>query len=62
MDQYPWLEVGEHTIGAKLPRLLVNSFDVRDTGIPTGADQRFVISSKIYWKLPKDLLIQHGCL
>ena len=46
MDQYPWLEVGEHTIGAKLPRLLVNSFDVRDTGIPTGADQRFVISSK----------------
>lgn len=46
MDQYPWLEVGEHAIGAKLPRLLVNSFDVRDTGIPTGADQRFVISSK----------------
>jgi hypothetical protein len=46
MDQYTWLEVGEHAIGAKLPRLLVNSFDVRDTGIPTGADQRFVISSK----------------
>jgi len=46
MDQYPWLEVGEHAIGAKLPRLLVNSFDVRDTGIPTGADQRFVISSE----------------
>ncbi len=46
MDQYPWIEVGEHAIGSKLPRLLVNSFDVRDTGIPTGADQRFVINSK----------------
>jgi len=46
MDQYPWIEVGEHAIGAKLPRLLVNSFGVRDTGIPTGTDQRFVINSK----------------
>jgi len=45
-DQYPWIEVGEHAVGSKLPRLLANSFDVRDTGIPAGADQRFVISSK----------------
>lgn len=42
-DQYPWIEVGEHAVGAKLPRLLAKDFDIRDTGLPTGADQRFVL-------------------
>jgi Restriction endonuclease BglI len=44
-DQYPWIEVGEHAIGAKLPRILERSFHVRDVGLPTGADQRFVLTS-----------------
>ena len=44
-DQYPWIEVGEHAVGGKLPRLLANDFAVRDTGLPTGPDQRFVLSS-----------------
>lgn len=43
-DQYPWIEVGEHAIGSKLPRLLERYFGIRDTGLPTGADQRFVLT------------------
>ena len=46
-DQYPWIEVGEHAIGAKLPRLLERDFGIRDTGLPTGADQRFVLTHDI---------------
>jgi Restriction endonuclease BglI len=44
-DQYPWIEVGEHAIGSKLSRLLDQSFCVKDTGLPTGADQRFVLTN-----------------
>jgi hypothetical protein len=44
-DQYPWIEVGEHAIGSKLSRLLEKEFSIRDTGLPTGADQRFVLTS-----------------
>ncbi len=44
-DQYPWIEVGEHAIGSKLSRLLNSSFRVRDTGLPTGSDQRFVLTN-----------------
>jgi hypothetical protein len=44
-DQYPWIEVGEHSIGCKLPRLLSTNFSIRDTGLPTGSDQRFVLTS-----------------
>lgn len=43
-DQYPWIEVGEHAIGCKLPRLLSQYFTVRDIGLPTGADQRFLLT------------------
>lgn len=43
-DQYPWIEVGEHAIGCKLPRIFERDFAVRDTGLPTGADQRFILS------------------
>lgn len=43
-DQYPWIEVGEHAIGSKLSRLLDSSFQIRDTGLPTGSDQRFVLT------------------
>lgn len=44
-DQYPWIEVGEHAIGSKLPRLLERSFRIRDTGLPTGADQRCILTN-----------------
>ncbi len=44
-DQYPWIEVGEHAIGSKLPRLLNLKFQIRDSGFPTGTDQRFLLTS-----------------
>jgi Restriction endonuclease BglI len=43
MDQYPWIEVGEHSIGCKIPRILDRHFSLRDAGLPTGADQRFLL-------------------
>ncbi|MGV4329262.1 BglI family type II restriction endonuclease [Trueperella pyogenes] len=43
-NQYPWIEVGEHTIGIKIARVVADKFDVSDVGFPTGADQRFVTS------------------
>lgn len=52
-DQFPWIEVGEHAVGAKLPRFLSKAFTVRDTGLPTGADQRFVLTSPTIKKLTK---------
>ena len=42
-DQYPWIEVGEHAIGSKLPRIISKDFDVKDTGVPTGSDERFFL-------------------
>jgi hypothetical protein len=44
-DQFPWIEVGEHSIGRKLARLLARDFEIRDTGIPTGPDERFLLTS-----------------
>lgn len=44
-DQYPWIEVGEQVFGNKLARYFANNFDVKDTGLPSGADERCVISS-----------------
>jgi hypothetical protein len=43
-DQVPWIEVGEHVLGAKLARLLPLRFGVRDPGLPTGPDVRFLLS------------------
>jgi len=45
-DQYPWIEVGEHTFSSKFPRLLAPLFQLRDTGLPTGSDLRLVLSNK----------------
>lgn len=45
-DQYPWIEVGEHALGAKLPRFLSSEFQVSDPGLPTGADERFVLRAR----------------
>jgi len=46
-DQFPWIEVGEHVFGPKFSRELERYFKVRDIGIPTGPDERYVISSEI---------------
>jgi hypothetical protein len=54
-DQYPWIEVGEHSIGAKLPRLLEKNFLVSDPGLPTGADERFVLRSNDIGKATQGL-------
>jgi hypothetical protein len=42
-DQIPWIEVGEHAIGHKASRLLSKLFTVREIGLPSGADNRFLI-------------------
>lgn len=54
-DQYPWIEVGEHAIGDKLPRLLQKDFKVRDVGLPTGPDKRFVLRNDEIAKITKGL-------
>ena len=45
-DQIPWIEVGEHAIGHKLIRLLSKEFEVREVGLPSGADNRVLIADK----------------
>jgi hypothetical protein len=45
-DQYPWIEVGEHIFCPKLSRFFASAFTVRDTGIPTGPDDRYVVSGE----------------
>jgi hypothetical protein len=44
-DQFPWIEVGEHSIGCKLARFLSSKFDIREVGLPSGPDQRFLLRS-----------------
>lgn len=44
-DQIPWIEVGEHAIGHKLNRLISTNYEVREIGLPSGADNRFVLIS-----------------
>lgn len=43
-DQFPWIEVGEHALGTRLYNYF-QEFNAKDVGLPTGADQRFVIKS-----------------
>lgn len=45
-DQFPWIEVGEQVFGNKLSRYFASNFAVKDSGLPSGADDRCVISSK----------------
>lgn len=45
-DQYPWIEVGEQVFGNKLSRYFANNFTVRDSGLPSGSDDRCIISSE----------------
>lgn len=44
-DQIPWIEVGEHAIGHKLNRLIAANYEIREIGLPSGADNRFVLIS-----------------
>jgi hypothetical protein len=55
-DQIPWIEVGEHAVGRKLGRLLSKDFTVEDPGLPTGADERFLLSSPEISRLTGGLL------
>lgn len=42
-DQFPWIEVGEHTVGSKLVKALSFRHKVRDIGFPSGPDQRLLL-------------------
>lgn len=44
-DQVPWIEVGEHAVGHKLSRLLSVNYKIAEVGLPSGADNRFVLWS-----------------
>ena len=45
-DQIPWIEVGEHSIGHKLCRLIAQEYKISEVGLPSGADNRFVLYSE----------------
>lgn len=45
-DQYPWIEVGEQVFGNKLSRYFAANFLVKDSGLPSGSDDRCVIASE----------------
>lgn len=42
-DQVPWIEVGEHSVGHKLNRLISLDYPIEEIGLPSGADNRFVL-------------------
>lgn len=45
-DQFPWIEVGEQVFGNKLSRYFAANFTIRDAGLPSGSDDRCIISSE----------------
>ena len=45
-DQYPWIEVGEQVFGNKLSRYFAANFGIKDSGLPSGSDDRCIISSE----------------
>jgi hypothetical protein len=45
-DQVPWIEVGEQVFGNKLSRYFASNFVVKDSGLPSGSDDRCIISSE----------------
>ena len=45
-DQFPWIEVGEHSVGFKLARILSSRAKIREIGLPAGTDQRFLLESE----------------
>jgi len=45
-DQFPWIEVGEQVFGNKLSRYFASNFRIKDSGLPSGSDDRCIISSE----------------
>ena len=45
-EQYPWIEVGEKVFAAKLAHYFAANFKTKDSGLPSGSDNRCVISSE----------------
>lgn len=45
-DQYPWIEVGEQVFDNKLSRYFAANFGIKDSGLPSGSDDRCIISSE----------------
>jgi hypothetical protein len=45
-DPFSWIEVGEHVFCLKLSRFIASSIRIRDASIPTGHDDRYIISSE----------------
>lgn len=45
-DQVPWIEVGEFAVGDKLKRLIESNYSVREVGLPSGTDTRYLIQTK----------------
>ena len=45
-DQFPWIEVGEQVFGNKLSRYFASNFNIKDSGLPSGADDRCIIASE----------------
>ena len=44
-DQVPWIEVGEHSVGHRIERLMGSRFNIREIGMPSGTDDRFILSN-----------------
>lgn len=53
-DQIPWIEVGEHTVGHKLSRLISLNTSIFEVGLPSGADNRFIVKDKNILKMTKN--------
>ena len=51
-DQYPWIEVGEQVLCPKIARYLDDRFQVTDTGLPSGPDDRHIISGRQLHEYP----------
>lgn len=54
-DQIPWIEVGEHAVGHKITRLISSQFSIAEIGLPSGADNRFVLIDEQFNKLTDGL-------
>ncbi len=54
-DQVPWIEVGEHAVGEKLKRYISFKYNISEVGIPSGADDRFILKSSEILKITDGL-------
>lgn len=57
-DQVPWIEVGEHSVGHKLNRYIAMDYQIQEVGLPSGADNRFVLISDEIAKITQGLTNQ----